>query len=111
MSDKDEARIDPKLALQPDSVRSFDSATGTIDAFLDVSLDVRVELGRTRISIEKAIKLQEGSVLELEKMAGDPLDLVVNGRIVARGEAVVVGDRLGIRIVEVIPTDRMRRRG
>jgi flagellar motor switch protein FliN/FliY len=111
MMDKDDGRTDPKLALQPDSVRSFDSAAGTIDAFLDVSLDVRVELGRTRISIEKAMKLQEGSVLELEKMAGDPLDLVVNGRIVARGEAVVVGDRLGIRIVEVIPTDRARRRG
>jgi flagellar motor switch protein FliN/FliY len=92
---------------------SHSSAEGTaegIDAFLDVVLDVRVELGRTRITVERAMKLQEGSVIELNNMAGDPLDVVVNGRLVARGEAVVVGERLGVRIIEVIPTDRGRGR-
>lgn len=105
MFERDEPRADPKGASDSARNKEADSG-GSLDAFLDVVLDVRAELGRTRISIERAMRLQEGSVVELDKMAGDPLDLVVNGRIVARGEAVVVGDRLGLRILEVLPTDR-----
>lgn len=68
----------------------------------DVTIEVRVELGRARLSLSRAMKLAAGSAIELDKRAGDLLDVTVNGRVVARGEAVVVGDRLGVRIVEVL---------
>jgi flagellar motor switch protein FliN/FliY len=80
-----------------------------LDMFLDVGLNVRVELGRSIISIQRAMQITEGSVIELDKVAGDPLDILVNGRVVARGEAVVIGDRLGVRILEVIPAERVAR--
>ena len=68
----------------------------------DVTIEVKVELGRARMSLQRAMKLAAGSAIELDKRAGDLLDVTVNGRVVARGEAVVVGDRLGVRIVEVL---------
>ncbi len=106
-----EARTDPAMPLTPASVRSQEAEPfDRIEMFLDVGLDVRVELGRASISIQRAMRLQEGSVIELDKIAGDPLNVVVNGRIVARGEAVVIGERLGVRILEVLPAERTRAR-
>jgi flagellar motor switch protein FliN/FliY len=69
---------------------------------LDVEMDVAVEIGRTRLSLEQVLALEEGAAIPLEKAAGDPLDIYVNGRLVARGEAVIVGDLLGIRITEIV---------
>lgn len=73
-----------------------------LGVLMDVMLEVKVELGRVRMPLLRAMKLAPGSIIELDKLAGDLLDITVNGRLVARGEAVVVGDRLGVRIVEVI---------
>lgn len=73
-----------------------------LQMFLDVDLDVAVEIGRARLSLEQVLALEEGSSIPLNKAAGDLLDVYVNGRLVARGEAVVVGDQLGLRIVEVM---------
>ncbi len=72
-----------------------------LQELLDVDLELTVEIGRTRLSLEQVLALQEGSSIPLDKAAGDLLDVYVNGRLVARGEAVIVGDQLGLRIVEV----------
>jgi flagellar motor switch protein FliN/FliY len=77
---------------------------------LDVPLDLSVELGRARMSIQDLLNLSPGSVIELDKVAGEPLDFMVNGRLVARGEAVVVNDKFGVRITDIIsPSERIAR--
>ncbi|MBC23877.1 MAG: flagellar motor switch protein FliN [Phycisphaerae bacterium] len=68
----------------------------------DVNLDVRIEMGRTRMLIEDVLKLKPDSVVELEKAAGDPVDVFVNGRLIARGEVLVLNDNFCVRINEVI---------
>src|SRR4051812_27672490 len=81
-----------------------------IELLLDVPLDVSVELGRARMSIQELLGLSPGSVVELDKVAGEPLDILVNQRLVARGEAVVVNDKFGIRITDIVsPTERVAR--
>lgn len=73
-----------------------------LDILLDVPLEVTVELGRNRMTIQDLLALGPGSVIELDKVAGEPLDIVVNDRLIARGEAVVVNDKFGIRITDII---------
>jgi flagellar motor switch protein FliN/FliY len=72
---------------------------------MDVPVEVTVEIGRRTMKIAEVLRLGNGSVLELDKASGEPLDIFVNNRLVARGEAVVVGERYGIRITEVLVTD------
>jgi flagellar motor switch protein FliN/FliY len=77
---------------------------------MDVPLDLSVELGRARMSIQDLLNLSPGSVIELDKVAGEPLDFMVNGRLVARGEAVVVNDKFGVRITDIVsPSERIAR--
>jgi flagellar motor switch protein FliN len=93
---------DPPGANHPPSRR--------IDLLLDVPLELSVELGRTRMSIQELLSLGPGSVIELDKIAGEPLDILVNDRLVARGEAVVVNDKFGIRITDIVsPAERIAR--
>ena len=73
-----------------------------MDLLLDVPLEVAVELGRSRMSIQSLLALGPGSVVELDKVAGEPLDILVNGRLIARGEAVVVNDKFGIRLTDIV---------
>jgi flagellar motor switch protein FliN len=81
-----------------------------LEMLLDVPLGLSVELGRTRMSIQELLALGPGSVIELDKVAGEPLDILVNDRLVARGEAVVVNDKFGIRITDIVsPTERIAR--
>jgi len=81
-----------------------------LEMIMDVPLDISVELGRTRLSIKELLTLGPGSVVELDKDAGEPLDILVNGRLVARGEAVVVNDRFGVRITDIVnPLERIAR--
>lgn len=80
----------------------------TIDFLMDVSLLVTVEVGRARMTIQDLLQLSQGSVLELEKLAGEPLDIFINGRPVARGEAVIVNEKFGVRITDIIsPEERI----
>jgi flagellar motor switch protein FliN/FliY len=77
---------------------------------LDVDLDISVELGRARMSIQELLGLGPGSVIELDKLAGEPLDILVNDRLIARGEAVVMNDKFGVRITDIVnPTERVAR--
>jgi flagellar motor switch protein FliN len=81
-----------------------------LDLILDVPLEVAVELGRIKMPIRQLLVLSAGSVVELAKMAGEPLDILVNGRPVARGEAVMVNDMFGVRLTEIVsPSERIER--
>ncbi|GAP07917.1 MAG TPA: flagellar motor switch protein FliN [Anaerolinea thermolimosa] len=75
---------------------------GNIDLLLDVPLRITVELGRTRLQLRQVIELQQGSVIELDRLAGDPVDIFINERLFARGEVIVVDDKFGVRITELI---------
>ena len=76
--------------------------TGNIELLMDVSMRVTVELGRTRMQLSQILELQHGSVVELDRLAGDPVDVFVNDCLMARGEVVVVDDKFGVRITEMI---------
>ncbi len=83
-----------------------------IDLLLDIPLEISVEVGRSRILVRDLLQLQEGSLVELDKLAGEPLDLYVNARLIARGEAVVVNEKFGIRLTDVVsPSERIENLG
>jgi flagellar motor switch protein FliN len=87
-----------------------ENSSRRLDMLLDVPLEVGVELGRTRMTIQDLLQLGPGSVIELDKVAGEALDILVNGRLVARGEAVVVNDKFGVRITDIVsPQERIQR--
>lgn len=77
-----------------------------VQLLLDVSMQVTVELGRAQVTVARLLELTPGSVIELDRLAGEPLDVVVNGKLIARGEVVVVDENFGIRITEVLPPRR-----
>lgn len=80
------------------------------DMILDIPVQLTVELGRTKISIRNLLQLAHGSVVELDGMAGEPMDVLVNGTLIAQGEVVVVNEKFGIRLTDIItPTERMRK--
>lgn len=80
----------------------------TIDFLMDVALQVSVEVGRTRMTINDLLQMGPGSVVELEKLAGEPLDIFINGKAVARGEAVIVNEKFGVRLTDIIsPEERV----
>ncbi len=91
------------------------TADGTkreLDFILDIPLDVSVELGRTRLLINELLQLGQGSVVELNKLAGEPLEVFVNGKLVARGEAVVINEKFGVRLTDIIsPMERVKQLG
>ena len=81
-----------------------------LNMILDIPVQLTVELGRTRIPIKNILQLAQGSVVELEAMAGEPMDVLVNGYLIAQGEVVVVNDKFGIRLTDIVtPSERMRR--
>ena len=79
-----------------------DAQVGSIDLLRDVDLNVKIELGRARMLVEDVLKLGEGSVVELDKLAGDPVDVFVNDRLVARGEVLVLNDNFCVRVNEIV---------
>ncbi len=89
-----------------------DRPTADISMILDIPVTLSMEIGQTRISISELLKLSRDSVIELQRMADEPMDVLVNGTLVAHGEAVVVGDRFGIRLTDVIsPQERLKKFG
>ena len=83
---------------------------GGLDVILDIPVQLTVELGRTKTPIRDLLMLAQGSVVELDRLAGEPLDVLVNGTLIAQGEVVVVNDKFGIRLTDVIgPDERLRR--
>jgi flagellar motor switch protein FliN/FliY len=86
------------------------AAGNDINMILDIPVQLSVELGRTRIPIKHILQLAQGSVVELDALAGEPMDVLVNGYLIAQGEVVVVNDKFGIRLTDIVtPSERMRR--
>lgn len=86
------------------------AAGNDINMILDIPVQLTVELGRTRIPIKHILQLAQGSVVELDALAGEPMDVLVNGFLIAQGEVVVVNDKFGIRLTDIVtPSERMRR--
>ncbi len=88
-----------RFAPLPNMGSSFEQ--GSIDLLFDVQLHLSVELGRTSIPVREVLQLGPGSIVELDKLAGEPVDILVNGKLIARGEVVVVDENFGVRVTEV----------
>ncbi|HNQ05108.1 MAG TPA: flagellar motor switch protein FliN [Thiobacillaceae bacterium] len=85
-------------------------AANNLDMILDIPVQINVELGRTKIAIRNLLQLAQGSVVELDGLAGEPMNVLVNGCLIAQGEVVVVNDKFGIRLTDIItPAERLRR--
>ena len=100
-------RAERAAAARPFEFQAFDHSpaadlSGALSDLKDVELDLRIELGRTELLIEEVLKLREGSVVALDKLAGDPVDILVNGRLIARGEVLVLNDNFCVRIAEIL---------
>tara|TARA_B100001971_G_scaffold215193_1_gene259946 strand:+ start:23971 stop:24351 length:381 start_codon:yes stop_codon:yes gene_type:complete len=101
------------IAQLADQIKTGDDALNklkvqNLDFILDIPLKVSVELGRASVVIKDLLQLGQGSVLELDKLAGEPLEVLVNGKLVARGEVVVVNEKFGIRLTDIIsPLERI----
>ena len=120
MAEQAEAEAAPATApAQPaDIFQSFGNNDGQsgmmreLDTILDIPVQLTVELGRTKITIKNLLQLAHGSVVELDALAGEPMDVLVNGTLIAQGEVVVVNDKFGIRLTDIItPSERMRKLG
>ncbi|MFW9616471.1 flagellar motor switch protein FliN [Aquabacterium sp.] len=106
---------DPAPQMTPAAFANFSptpaaAAGNDINMILDIPVQLTVELGRTRIPIKNILQLAQGSVVELDALAGEPMDVLVNGFLIAQGEVVVVNDKFGIRLTDIVtPSERMRR--
>jgi flagellar motor switch protein FliN/FliY len=108
---------EPGSVLSGESPRPFSSSSFSGDApindinmVLDIPVQLSVELGRTKVPIKHILQLGQGSVVELDALAGEPMDVLVNGYLIAQGEVVVVNDKFGIRLTDVVtPSERLRR--
>ncbi len=93
--------------LKDDAVHGSDV---NLDVVLDIPVNLSMEIGRTKISIRNLLQLNQGSVVELERLAGEPMDVLVNGTLIARGEVVVVNEKFGIRLTDIIsPAERVKK--
>jgi flagellar motor switch protein FliN len=96
--------------FQPLSKVAASNTRNDIDMILDIPVQMTVELGRTKIAIRNLLQLAQGSVVELDGLAGEPMDVLVNGCLIAQGEVVVVNDKFGIRLTDIItPSERIRK--
>ena len=96
------------LTLPSLEAPGLDGAVQPLEMLMNVELNLRVELGRTLMTIEDVLKLKEGAVITLDKLAGDPLDILANGRLVAKGEILVLNDTFCIRITDIVtPEERL----
>ena len=106
---QDSKKADPKVEVNEVSFSEFqknDTAKGSmaLDFIMDIPLTLNVELGRSQLLISELLQLGQGSVIELTKLAGEPMDVFVNQRLVARGEVVVVNEKFGVRLTDVVST-------
>lgn len=91
-------------------IKEIEGEKKNLDFILDIPLQLTVELGRTKLLVKDVLELNQGAVVELTKMAGEPLDVFVNSKLVARGEAVVINEKFGIRLVDIVsPNERVEK--
>lgn len=94
--------LEPVEPAMAEAAHGADDGIENLDRILDIPLVVSVELGRTSIQIGDLLQLAQGSIVELTKLAGEPLDVLVHGKLVARGEAVVINDQFGVRLTDIV---------
>lgn len=118
MSDEEPTMILDGGAAQPEDFPEFSGMAARpvvnpdLDMILDIPVRLSMEVGNTQISIRSLLQLGQGSVIELDRLAGEPLDVLVNGTLIAHGEVVVVNDKFGIRMTDVIsPSERIKKLG
>lgn len=100
----------PLEQLENEADASASNETPQLDVILDIPVKISMEVGATNMPIRKLLQLNKGSVIELEKLAGDPLDVLVNGTLIAHGEVVVVNEKFGIRMTDVVsPSERIQK--
>lgn len=100
----------PQVFTEFTAKNKLQETQNDIDFILDIPVQLTVELGRTKIAIKNLLQLAQGSVVELDGMAGEPMDVLVNGCLIAQGEVVVVNDKFGIRLTDIItPAERIRK--
>jgi flagellar motor switch protein FliN len=114
MSTQTSRAIEPQPAemndLKPDAPDASANRELNLDVVLDIPVTLSMEVGRSRVSIRNLLQLSQGSVVELDRATGEPLDVYVNGTLIAHGEVVVVNDKFGIRLTDVIsPAERIRK--
>ncbi|HXE95074.1 MAG TPA: flagellar motor switch protein FliN [Dongiaceae bacterium] len=98
------------MSSDPPEVNETPIDKKSLDFILDIPLQVTVELGRTKLLVKDILQLNQGAVVELTKLAGEPLDIFVNSKLVARGEAVVVNEKFGVRLVDIVsPNERVEK--
>lgn len=101
---------EPQVFTEFTAKNKMQDTHNDIDFILDIPVQLTVELGRTKIAIKNLLQLAQGSVVELDGMAGEPMDVLVNGCLIAQGEVVVVNDKFGIRLTDIItPAERIRK--
>jgi flagellar motor switch protein FliN len=94
----------------PSNPASASGSTNDIQMVLDIPVQLTVELGRTKVPIKYFLQLAQGSIVELDALAGEPMDVLINGYLIAQGEVVVVNEKFGIRLTDIVtPSERMRR--
>lgn len=104
------ARQPDPAAVFPPIQGNLAEGVGEIDMIMDIPVQLSVELGRTRLTIKNILQLGQGSVVELDGLAGEPMDIYVNGYLIAQGEVVVVEEKYGIRVTDIVtPSDRLSR--
>ena len=97
-------------ALESDNLPMVGDDDRNLDMILDIPVTIAMEIGRTKISIRNLLQLNQGSVVELDRLAGEPMDVLVNGTLVAHGEVVVVNEKFGIRLTDVVsPAERVKK--
>lgn len=102
MNDDPQNAVSSVAMAADDLARATEAFPANLDFLLDVTLQVSVEVGRTRMTIQDLLQLCQGSVIELAKLAGEPLDVYINDRLVARGEAVIVNEKFGVRVTDIL---------
>lgn len=96
--------------LEREEIKDGELDKKNLEFILDIPLQLTVELGRTKILVKDVLQLNQGAVVELTKLAGEPLDVFVNSKLVARGEAVVVNEKFGVRLVDIVsPNERVEK--
>ncbi len=109
MATEADSEIEKVEAAELNDSDNFQHGEVNLDVVLDIPVTIAMEIGRTKISIRNLLQLNQGSVVELDRLAGEPMDVLVNGTLVAHGEVVVVNEKFGIRLTDVIsPAERIK---
>jgi flagellar motor switch protein FliN/FliY len=112
MADANEQKNENNDAVTSQDAKSCNNGKCDMDLILDIPLDVTVELGKVKMPVNELLQLGQGSVIELSKQAGEPLDIYVNNKLVAKGEVVILDEKFGIRVSDIInPAERVKSLG